>query len=198
MERLRLLLASSNEHKARELRAALPGFEIELLGPGGFPEETGTTFHENARGKALYGRTVGPSGVWVIGEDSGLEVDGLEGRPGVFSARYAGHCASDQENLAKLLAELKGIGGEGRRARYVCELVCLSPELREIRASGVLIGAIAEAARGSRGFGYDPVFVPDGETRTIAELGDGWKAEHSHRARAAKMLRGELMASPGL
>ena len=198
MERLRLLLASSNEHKARELRAALPGFEIELLGGDGFPEETGATFHENARGKALHGRRAGPPGAWVIGEDSGLEVDGLEGRPGVFSARYAGPSASDQDNVAKLLEELGGIGGEGRRARYVCELVCLSPELGEIRARGVLTGAIAEAARGSGGFGYDPVFVPAGETRTVAELGDGWKAEHSHRAHAARTLRGALIASPDL
>ena len=198
MERLRLLLASSNEHKARELRAALPCFEIELLGARDFPEETGATFHENARGKALHGRMIAAPGTSVIGEDSGLEVDGLEGRPGVFSARYAGPSASDEDNVAKLLGELRDIAGEGRRARYVSELVCLSPELGEIRANGVLTGAIAEAARGSGGFGYDPVFVPDGETRTVAELGDGWKAEHSHRARAARMLRGALIASPAL
>ena len=195
MERLRLLLASSNEHKARELRAALPGFEIELLGPGGFPEETGTTFHENARGKALYGQTVGPPRVWVIGEDSGLEVDGLGGRPGIRSARYAGERASDDENVAKLLGELgPDADDDARRARYVCELVSLSPAGEELRARGTLTGRIAAAPRGSAGFGYDPVFVPDGETRTVAELGDGWKAHSSHRARAARALAKALGA----
>ena len=128
----------------------------------------------------------------MLGEDSGLEVDGLGGRPGIRSARYAGSGASDEANVAKLLSELDGVRGEARRARYVCALVCLGPDGIDLRASGTLPGAIADEPRGSGGFGYDPVFVPEGEGRTVAELGDGWKSEHSHRARAARALHAAL------
>jgi XTP/dITP diphosphohydrolase len=121
----------------------------------------------------------------VLGEDSGLEVEGLGGAPGVRSARYA---PEGQAAIERLLRELRGIEGDGRRARYVCELVALSPERVEARGTGVLEGRIAEEARGSEGFGYDPVFVPDGEERTVAELGNAWKSRHSHRARAARAL----------
>jgi XTP/dITP diphosphohydrolase len=125
---------------------------------------------------------VDPS-AWVLGEDSGLEVDGLDGRPGVESARFA-----RGEHVARLLAELAGVEGDGRRARYVCELVALSPEGEEVRGSGTLEGRIVDEPRGSGGFGFDPIFVPEGEEQTVAELGDEWKAENSHRARAAKSL----------
>jgi XTP/dITP diphosphohydrolase len=130
---------------------------------------------------------MGEFDVWMIGEDSGIEVDGLEGKPGVESARFAG-----DDPVGRLLEALDGIDGDGRRARYVCELVCLSPELEEFRGTGTLEGRIAEAPRGSEGFGYDPIFVPDGETQTVAELGDAWKAEHSHRALAAAQLRAAI------
>jgi XTP/dITP diphosphohydrolase len=106
----------------------------------------------------------------------------------VRSARFSGPGATDERNLALLLERLEGVDGDGRRARYVCELVALSPDGREVRASGTLSGRIAREERGSEGFGYDPVFVPEGETRTVAELGNAWKAEHSHRARAARSL----------
>jgi XTP/dITP diphosphohydrolase len=195
---VKVLLVSSNEHKARELADALPGWRVELLGGVEFPEETGSTFYENARAKAELGRAVAGS-EWVVGEDSGLEVAGLGGRPGVRSARYAGPGASDAENVARLLAELAGATRLGRRARYVSELVCLGPDGRELRGSGTLEGTIAEAPRGSGGFGYDPVVVPRGETRTVAELGSDWKARNSHRARAARALREALeAASPAL
>jgi XTP/dITP diphosphohydrolase len=124
----------------------------------------------------------------VLGEDSGLEVEGLGGRPGIRSARYAGRDASDEENVARLLAELRGVSGDLRRARYVSELVLLSAEGEELRGTGTLEGWITDAPRGTGGFGYDPVFVPEGETRTVAELGNGWKAGNSHRARAASAL----------
>jgi XTP/dITP diphosphohydrolase len=124
----------------------------------------------------------------VIGEDSGLEVDGLGGRPGIHTARYAGPGATDEENVAKLLVELAEVTGAGRRARYVSELVAISPAGDEVRGTGTLAGTIAAAPAGSGGFGYDPVFVPDGERRTVAELGDGWKAGRSHRALAARNL----------
>lgn len=153
------------------------------------PEETGATFYENAVAKARHGREVGAPDLWVIGEDSGLEVDGLGGRPGIHSARYAGPGASDEENVARLLDELSRAENEARRARYVSELVLLLPDLRELRGTGTLEGRIAEEPRGSEGFGYDPVFVPDGEERTVAELGDDWKREHSHRSRSARALR---------
>jgi XTP/dITP diphosphohydrolase len=185
--RVRAIFASQNEHKLRELRALFPDWEIELLEDGAMPEETGSTFYENALAKARHGRAAGAPELSVIGEDSGLEVEGLAGRPGIRSARYAGPEASDGENVARLLDELAGAEGEARRARYVSELVLLSPE-GELRGTGTLEGRIAREPRGSEGFGYDPVFVPEGEEQTVAELGDDWKRKHSHRARAARAL----------
>ena len=128
---------------------------------------------------------------WILGEDSGLEVDGLEGRPGVESARFAGG-----EHVERLLAELAGVEGAGRNARYVCELVALSPEGEELRGTGILEGRIVNEPRGSGGFGFDPIFVPDGEDRTVAELGDDWKTANSHRARAAQALLASIAAEP--
>jgi XTP/dITP diphosphohydrolase len=122
----------------------------------------------------------------VLGEDSGLEVESLGGRPGVRSARYG---AEGVEANEKLLRELRGI--EDRAARYVCELVLIAPDGRELRGTGILQGRIAEEPLGSEGFGYDPVFVPNGEQQTVAELGNDWKARNSHRARAARALLGE-------
>ncbi len=178
-----------NPHKARELAVLLPGWEIEAIEAEELPEEDGETFYDNALAKARFGRLAGPPDAWAIGEDSGLEVEGLGGRPGIRSARYAGGDATDEENVRKLLGELAGVTGDGRRARYVSELVSLSPGLEEFRGTGTLAGRIVDEPRGSEGFGYDPVFVPDGEERTVAELGDAWKAERSHRAIAAGELR---------
>jgi XTP/dITP diphosphohydrolase len=148
----------------------------------------GETFYENALAKARFGRSVAGPAFWILGEDSGLEVEGLRGRPGIRSARYAGEDATDVENVRRLLAELAATADEGRRARYVSELVLLSPEFEEYRGTGTLEGRIAEEPRGEEGFGYDPVFVPEGETQTVAELGNEWKRAHSHRARAARRL----------
>jgi XTP/dITP diphosphohydrolase len=130
----------------------------------------------------------------VAGEDSGLEVDALGGRPGVRSARFAGEHAPDAENVAKLLRELEGVPSASRTARYVCELVCLGPGGEELRGSGTLEGAIAEAPHGEGGFGYDPVFVPAdrGDGRTMAELTDAEKDAISHRGRAVRLLRAWL------
>jgi XTP/dITP diphosphohydrolase len=130
----------------------------------------------------------------VLGEDSGLEVEALNGAPGVLSARYGGEGATDEANLRKLLDELAG-RTTGRQARYVCELVGLGPGGAEIRATGELRGRIAEAPSGSEGFGYDPVFVPEGEEPTVAELGDAWKAKHSHRTHAARAFARALEAA---
>jgi XTP/dITP diphosphohydrolase len=177
-------LCSRNAHKARELEALLPGWEIAPLDADDYPPETGPTYYENARAKARFGR--GRVGGWTIGEDSGIEVAGLGGRPGIASARYAPEGAPA---IARLLGELRSAD---RSARYVSELVALSPGGEELRGRGVLEGSIAAGPRGSGGFGYDPVFVPTGERLTVAELGDSWKAVHSHRARAARALREAL------
>jgi XTP/dITP diphosphohydrolase len=183
-------LASGNAHKLDELRSALPGWTIELLGADSFPPEEGSTHYENARAKALFGRKSAPPEEWLLGEDSGLAVDVLGGRPGLHSARWAG----GDDPLDRLLAELGGV--TDRSAHYVCELVAIAPGGSEVRATGRLDGRIAHERRGSEGFGYDPIFVPDGEERTVAELGDAWKREHSHRARAARALAARVASSP--
>ena len=177
----RVTLCSRNAHKARELERLLPGWAIEPLDRDDYPPETGATYYENARIKAAFGREHAAG--WVLAEDSGLEVVALGGRPGVFSARYAPEGAAA---VVKLLGELDGV--EDRRARYVSELVLLAADGRELRGTGRLEGRIALEAAGSEGFGYDPIFVPDREKRTVAELGDEWKAGRSHRARAAQAL----------
>ena len=181
------VLASRNVHKARELEALLPGWTIEPLDRDDYPPETGTTYYENAALKARFGREHEHG--WVLAEDSGLEVDALGGRPGVLSARYA---LEGAPAVAKLLGELEGV--EDREAQYVSEVVLLSPDGRELRGTGALEGRIAERAAGSEGFGYDPIFVPDGEDSTVAELGNEWKAQNSHRARAARALLDALGA----
>jgi XTP/dITP diphosphohydrolase len=173
-------LCSGNEHKRAELAAALPGWTIRLLGAD-LPPETGKSFFENARAKALYGREAGPAADWMLGEDSGIEVAALAGAPGIHSARWA------EDPIARLLAELEGV--DDRRARYVCELVAIAPGGEELGGTGTLEGRIAFEPRGSEGFGYDPIFVPEGEEQTVAELGNAWKQRHSHRGRAAAALR---------
>jgi XTP/dITP diphosphohydrolase len=149
-----------------------------------FPEEEGETYYENARAKARFGRTICEPDVWILGEDSGLEVDALGGGPGIKSARWA------EDPIARVLGELTGV--DDRRARYVCELVCVAPGRAEFRGAGLLEGRIAEEPNGTEGFGYDPIFIPAGEEATVAELGNVWKASNSHRARAAAALRDEL------
>ena len=181
MDRLKARLASRNANKARELERLLAGWTIELLDADEYPPEEGETYYENARGKARFGRTVAEPDAWVLGEDSGLEVAGLGGGPGLQSARSGG-----DDPVRWLLGELAGMNGDRRRARYVCELVGVSPEGQEVRGTGTLEGRIAEEPRGSEGFGFDPIFVPEGEQQTVAELGNEWKAQHSHRARAAR------------
>jgi XTP/dITP diphosphohydrolase len=176
-------LCSRNEHKLEELRAALPGWELELLEAAGpWPAEDGATYEENARGKALFGVGSARHGVWVLGEDSGIEVEALEGRPGVHSARYGGTGSGKQ----RLLHELESV--DDRAARYVCAIVAIDSGGREVVVRGTLDGTVAREQRGHEGFGYDPIFVPIGETRTVAELGNDWKRRHSHRARAAAAL----------
>ena len=142
---MKLLLASRNENKLRELRSALPDWDVELLETLEVPVEDGDTFLANARIKARHGRAHAGPHAWVVGEDSGIEVAALGGRPGVESARWA------SDGLARLLLELAGV--EDRRARYVCQLVVLTPAGSEVSASGTLEGEIAQEPSGDEGFG---------------------------------------------
>jgi XTP/dITP diphosphohydrolase len=181
------VLASRNPHKARELEVLLPGWTVEPLDTDDWPPETGATYSENALLKAEFGRA--KTGGWAFGEDSGLEVAALGGRPGLHSARYAPEGAPA---IAKLLAELDGV--DDRRARYVSELVAVAPDGAVTRGTGIVEGRIGHEPRGSQGFGFDPIFIPDGEECTVAELGDEWKSRNSHRARSAHALRRVLEA----
>ena len=181
MDGLKARLASRNANKARELEHLLPNWSIEPLKVDDYPAEDGDTYYENARGKALFGRTRVDPDEWVLGEDSGIEVAALGGGPGVQSARSGG-----DDPVRWLLDQLAGV--EDRKARYVSELVILSPTGDELRGTGRLEGRVATEPRGTEGFGFDPIFVPDGEERTVAELGNDWKRENSHRANAARAL----------
>lgn len=181
-------LASGNAHKLVELRRALPGWRLELLGRDDFPPEDGDSYEAHARGKARFGRLHAPADEWALGEDSGIEAAALGGAPGIHSARWA------DDGNTRLLAELDGV--EDRRARYVCVIVALGPHGEDVVARGELHGRIAHEPNGREGFGYDPIFVPDGHDRTVAELGDAWKTEHSHRARAAFELARLVGAPP--
>jgi XTP/dITP diphosphohydrolase len=187
--RRRARLASQNGNKLAELQAALPGWELSALASDAWPDETGATYEENALLKARFGRLLAAADEWVLGEDSGIECEALDGEPGLHSARWAPR--GDQAD-----ALLERLGDEpNRRARMVASLVAVAPDGSELVANRVLDGAIAHERRGSGGFGYDPIFVPAGEERTVAELGDGWKTEHSHRGLAAAALDAAVRAS---
>jgi XTP/dITP diphosphohydrolase len=200
--RPRLLLATSSPNKLRELRAILDGVPVELVslretGAGEPPEveETGATFLDNARIKAR--AYAAWSGMAAVADDSGLEVDALGGRPGVRSARYGGEEASDRENLDKLLRELDGVPPERRSARYWCAAVLADPpgeSWREWHTEAAWEGRIIDAPRGTGGFGYDPVFLPDGWDRTSAEVDAATKDAASHRGRALRALRPAIEA----
>jgi XTP/dITP diphosphohydrolase len=195
----RLLLASANRGKLRELRTILDGLPVELVGLaeaglGEPPEvaETGATFLENA---LLKGRAYAAwSGLAAVADDSGLEVDALGGAPGVRSARYAGPGAGDQANLDKLLAELAGVPPERRTARFRCAAVLVDLAAGEWHAEASWEGRVLEAPRGSGGFGYDPVFLPDGWDRTSAEVDQATKDAASHRGQAFRALRPAIEA----
>jgi XTP/dITP diphosphohydrolase len=189
---LKATLASRNPNKARELEQLLPGWSIAPLDAGDHPPETGDTYYENARLKAEFGRRHAEPDAWVLGEDSGIEVEGLYGGPGVKSARSGG-----DDPVGWLLERLQGVEGAGRHARYVSALVALTPGGVELRGIGTLSGRIAAEPRGTEGFGYDPIFIPEGEDRTVAQLGNEWKASHSHRALAARTLLAGVSGQPG-
>ena len=197
---MRLLLATTNAGKIREFTALLADVSgLELLTPadvGGLVavDEDGTTFAQNAEKKARI--QADAFGVAVLAEDSGLEVDALGGRPGVYSARYAGEGASDEKNLNKLLEELGDTPDEQRTARYRAVMVLLDGKAPPLVADGTCEGRIARAACGSGGFGYDPIFLPREShasgLRTMAELTPDEKNRISHRGQASRRLVEEL------
>lgn len=196
---MKILIASHNAHKIREIREifALPG--VEWVSTADYPQlgdvvEDGATFEANACLKAT--QLAKATGLWALADDSGLEVTALGNAPGVYSARYAGEPCDHANNNAKLLRELEGKAD--RSARFRCVAALSDPEGRVETVSGSCPGHILEALRGVDGFGYDPLFVPDGATLTFAEMGEEEKNKVSHRGRAMRLAQerwGALMAS---
>jgi XTP/dITP diphosphohydrolase len=194
-EAVRLVLSTRNDHKLRELSALMHPYELDPL-PAGIelPPETGTTFAENALKKARV--AAAETGRPAIADDSGIEAAALGGAPGVWSARYAGEGATDEENLGKLLREVPEDGD--RQVAYVCALAYVEPGGREEVVHGRCEGRLATEPRGEGGFGYDPAFVPDDypdDERTMAELTPDEKDAISHRGRAARTLVQRLVAA---
>jgi XTP/dITP diphosphohydrolase len=197
---VRLVLASANPDKSKEiaaiLSAAVPGLDL-VPRPTGVPdvEETGSTLIENARLKAA--AVAAATGEAAVADDTGLVVDALGGAPGVWSARFAGEGATYADNVAKLLKELDGVDPGKRTARFETVALVCWPDGREVAATGAVEGVIATEPRGTRGFGYDPVFVPaEGEGLTFAELTPLEKHAVSHRGRAFRALAAELSKLP--
>lgn len=191
---MKVVLASGNRDKVAELEPLLAGADLSGAPDGFDPAETGTTLLQNAWIKAAALRPEAPADAIVVADDSGLMVHSLGGRPGVFSARYAGPDATYGDNCRRLLEELDGV--DDRRAAFVCVLVGLGPGDEALVAAGVCPGRIAPAMRGGEGFGYDPVFIPAGDDRSMAEMSRDEKAAISHRGRAARRLAALLGLSP--
>lgn len=190
---MQLLLGTKNDVKIREFQALLAELtEIELLTYRDHPfndvPEEGKIFRENALKKAH--QICAETGLPVLAEDAGLEVAALHGAPGVRSARYASEKATDRENISKLLKALEGIKVRG--SRFVCVTVLRFPDGEELIAEGELKGWVALGPRGSHGFGYDPVFIPEGYEQTLGELGSAVKDQISHRKRALESIKKEL------
>ena len=189
-----IYLASGNAHKLYELQSALnqAALPIKVSGPdeiGGMPEveETGSTFESNALLKANGLKDVGPSDGWFLADDSGIEIDALNGRPGVISARYAGLDCDDQANNQKVVDEMKNIPESDRTCRFRCVLALVGVGLEKTFA-GVCEGKFLFEPKGTGGFGYDPFFLPEKSESTFAEISLEEKAKMSHRARALSKL----------
>jgi XTP/dITP diphosphohydrolase len=195
----RIVLATRNPQKVAELRrilAATDAGSIELVGTDDLPgvpdvAETGLTFAENAMLKAH--AVAAATGLPAVADDSGLCVDVLGGAPGVFSARWSGRHGDDAANLALLLAQLADVPDEHRTAYFGCAAVLATPGRREWVAEGRLVGRLTRTPRGDHGFGYDPIFVPDGDERTTAEMSAAEKDAISHRGRAFRALAADIV-----
>ena len=189
-----VVIASNNAHKVEEIKTALAfdGWEFMTMSEAGIassPEETGTTFEENARikARAVYELTH----TAVLADDSGLAVDALDGAPGVYSSRYSGVEGDDAANNAKLLKELADVEPEARTARFVCALVFIDDDGTETVSKGFIEGRIGYEEKGSEGFGYDPLFLPEhfDFTCTLAEVSQDEKNSISHRGNALRELK---------
>lgn len=191
-ERTRLVLATRNENKVREIERILGDVPADLLSLAEFPdvppvEEDGATFEENAIKKALH--VWRHTGLASIADDSGLEVDALDGAPGVMSARFAGEPVSYEANNEKLLKMLEGVPEENRKAKFVCVAVLVSGKGKMVLQRGELKGLITDRPRGAGGFGYDPVFYLPRQKKTVAELDAEAKDEISHRGHAFTAIK---------
>jgi XTP/dITP diphosphohydrolase len=199
---MRLLVATTNRNKLREIRAILDGLDIALDGLDAFPpiaepEETGLTFAENARQKAIYYAT--QLGARVVAEDSGLEIDGLGGEPGVHSARYGGAAAETYpQKFALVYAGLRDRAAFRSPARFVCALAVADGPRMLFEARGTIEGRISDEPAGDGGFGYDPIFFYPPLGRTLAQLSEHEKSLVSHRGQAFRQLRDHLAAHPSL
>jgi XTP/dITP diphosphohydrolase len=190
-----IVLATRNKKKVEEIKRIFTGKEIRFLMLDAFPdcpdiEEDGKTFRANAVKKAVHVASF--TNCPAVADDSGLEVFALGGAPGVFSARYAGVGADDKKNVRKLLAEMKNLEKEQRQARFVCCIALALPDRRCRTFTGYARGNIGNRPRGSNGFGYDPLFYPDGHGQTFAEMTDAEKDFLSHRGKALRKLCGYL------
>lgn len=189
---MRIVLASSNQGKLRELDELLVPLGHDVIAQVEFgietPPETGSTFLENALLKARHAARI--ANLPALADDSGIEVDALNGGPGIYSARYAGENASDLQNLRKLLVDLTGIAQDQRTARYQCAVVLVrsADDPDPIVAHGTWEGRVLTMPRGTGGFGYDPIFLPDGFDKTVAELDPAHKNQLSHRGQALQAL----------
>jgi len=189
---MKIVIATTNQNKLQELKELLQGFNVELLSLRDFPacpavREDGKSFAENALKKAR--AVCAHTGMVTIADDSGLEVDALSGRPGIYSARYAGDEADDRGNYEKLLREMRGAAPEKRGACFCCVLAIVSPSKTEKVVTGEYRGVIISEPRGHNGFGYDPVFLDTASGLTFAEVSPEQKNRISHRARALQKLR---------
>ena len=192
-----IVLATRNEGKVREFLRLLTGLDLNILSMNNFPnigdiEESGDTFEANALLKAKTVSSI--TGLIAIADDSGLEVDALDGRPGIYSARYAGEAASDEENYLKLLEEMKDVPEDDRGAAFVCTIVVSRPSGESITAVGRCKGVIGSGPEGEGGFGYDPIFYLPDSGCTMASISKEEKNNISHRGEAVKELKKILPA----
>lgn len=191
-----ILVATGNRGKLREIRQICADLPLtfsslaEYWNPVPDIPETGDTFLQNARLKAQW--VVQRKGIWTLADDSGLEVDALDGKPGVRSARFAGENATDHQNCDLLLKKLEHVDPSHRTARFKCVMVLLGPGDREFIAVGTCKGRIGFSPQGDKGFGYDPLFIPEGEEKTFAQLSSEAKHEISHRGKALSVLAREM------
>lgn len=194
---MEIWVATTNSGKLTEIKNFFIGTSVEIHSCSELnyytpPKETGKTFEENAKIKAKALKAVKPNN-WVLAEDSGLEVDGLNKMPGVHSARYAGDNAGDKENVAKLLKMMSLRSASNRRAQFQCCLIVIDPNGNETIFNGILKGEISRTERGSKGFGYDPIFIPEGHDKTLAEMNPGDKNTISHRAQALRAFKQKFL-----